>query len=116
MESQQQDLLFSALSHPARRRMLDLLVQVPAISVKALASHFDMSRIAVMKHLKVLEESGLLLSRKEGRTRHLFFNSVPIQMVYDRWTTQYSAFWSSRLADLKSRVEARAASGENQSA
>ncbi len=116
MESNQQDHLFAALAHPARRRMLDLMVEVPAISVKALASHFDMSRIGVMKHLKVLEEAGLLLSKKEGRTRHLFFNPVPIQLIYDRWTTQYSQFWSSRLADIKTRVETRAESGENKSA
>jgi len=116
MESQELDHLFSALAHPARRRMLDLVLEAPAISVKALASHFEMSRIAVMKHIKVLEECGLMLSRKEGRTRHLFFNPVPIQLVYDRWTTQYSAFWSERLADLKTRVETRAESEGNKSA
>ncbi len=116
MESQQLDLLFSALAHPARRRMLDLMVEVPGISVKALASHFEMSRIAVMKHLKVLEECELLLSKKEGRVRHLFFNPIPIQLVYDRWTTQYSSFWASHLADIKTRIEKRAESEGQSSA
>lgn len=116
MKSEQLDHLFAALAHPARRRILDLLMQGPGMSVKALASHFDMSRIGVMKHLRALEECELVLSKKSGRTRQLYFNAVPIQLVYDRWTTQYSAFWSSRLADIKSRVENPAESGENQSA
>ena len=105
------DLVFSALAHPARRRMLDLLVDAPGASVKAIASHFDISRIAVMKHLAALEACGLVLSEKSGRTRHLFFNPVPIQQIHDRWTTQYSAFWSSHLVDIQSRVDARAAKG-----
>ena len=58
-----------------------------------------------MKHLKVLETANLVLSKKSGRERHLFFNPVPIQMVYDRWTNKYSAFWSARLVDLKQRIE-----------
>lgn len=104
------DLVFAALAHPARRRMLDLLVQVPGASVKAIASHFEFSRIATMKHLDTLEAAGLLLSEKEGRTRRLWFNPIPIQQIYDRWTTQYSAFWSGRMADIQARVEARSAS------
>lgn len=111
MEPEALDRLFLALAHPARRRMLDLLGEAPGISVKALASHFDFSRIAVMKHLRLLEECELVLSKKEGRTRHLFFNAVPLQLVHDRWATQYSAFWSGRLADLKQRVESHAANG-----
>ena len=110
------DAVFFSLAHAARRRMLDLLVASPGMSVKAMASHFDMSRIAVMKHLGVLEDAGLLLSKKEGRTRQLFFNSVPIQMIYDRWTTQYGAFWSERMVDLKARLERRASGEEPQSA
>jgi DNA-binding transcriptional ArsR family regulator len=109
MSSAPLDRLFAALAHPGRRRMLDLLVESPGLGVKALASHFDMSRVAVLKHVQLLEEAELVLSRKEGRTRHLFFNAVPIQLVYDRWTTQYSAFWSERVADIKTRVEARTA-------
>lgn len=105
------DHLFAALAHTGRRRMLDLVMASPGMTVGALASHFEMSRIGVLKHVRALEEAELLLSRKEGRTRQLFFNPVPIQQIHDRWTTQYSAFWSERLVDLKDRVERRA-SGE----
>ena len=116
MESDELDLLFSALAHPVRRRVLDLLCEAPGMSVKALASHFDMSRIAVMKHIKALEACELVLSKREGRTRHLFFNSVPIQLIHDRWSDQYSQFWSTRLVDLKTRVESRAEAEDSQSA
>ena len=111
MQSQDLDRLFSALAHPARRRVLDLLMEAPGMGVKALASHFEMSRIGVMKHLKVLEECGLVLSRKKGRSRHLFFNGVPIQLIHDRWSTQYSACWTGRMADIKTRVETRERAG-----
>lgn len=109
MKDAQVDYLFAALAHRGRRRMLDLIMDAPGLSVKALASHFEFSRIAVLKHLQVLEQADLVLSKKKGRVRHLFFNPVPIQLVHDRWTTKYSAFWSERMADIKSRVETRAA-------
>jgi len=102
------DLVFTALAHPARRRMLDLLVQAPGTSVKALASHFDFSRIAALKHLAVLAAAGLVLSEKQGRTRRLFFNPVPIQEIHERWTDQFGAFFAARMTEVKQRVEARA--------
>jgi len=108
----QTDLVFAALAHPARRRVLDLLVMRPGMTVKAVASHFDISRIAVMKHLATLESAGLVLSEKEGRERRLFFNPVPIQQIYDRWTDQYSSFWAGRLVDIQSRVQEAAAAKE----
>ena len=112
MRPEATDLLFAALAHASRRRILDLLLESPGMSVKALASHFDVSRIMVLKHLRALEEVDLVLSKKEGRTRRLFFNPVPIQEIYDRWTDRYSAFWSARMKDIKSRVEGRAAKKE----
>jgi len=99
------DAVFAALANPVRRRILDLLVDHPGMTVKAVASHFDISRIAIMKHLTTLEAAELVLSRKSGRERHLFFNALPIQQVYDRWTDQYSTYWASRIADIKTRVE-----------
>lgn len=87
--------------------MLDLLVQCPGASVKAIASHFDFSRIAVMKHLAALEGAQLVISEKEGRVRRLYFNPVPIQQIYDRWTTQYSGFWAERMVDIQATVETR---------
>ena len=116
LESDSLDSVFAALAHPARRRMMDLLVQAPGCSVKWMSSHFEFSRIAAMKHLAVLEAAGLAMSEKEGRTRRLYFNSVPIQRIHDRWTSQYSAFWSERMTDAKERVEARARKGKRKSA
>ncbi len=97
--------VFTALAHARRRRILDIVRENGGCSVNDVAAHFDISRIAVMKHLRVLEEAGLLISEKEGRTRHLYFNAVPIQMIYDRWTTEYSALWASKLTRLKYSVE-----------
>lgn len=107
MDGNRVDALLSALAHSGRRRMLDLLMARPGMKVTELAGHFPMSRIAVIKHLRVLEGVDLVLSRKDGRCRLLFFNPVPIQLLHDRWTDEYSAFWSGRMADIKSRVESR---------
>ena len=101
------DDVFHALANESRRRMLDTIKAFPGIGVGELASQFDVSRIAVMKHLGVLEKAGLLVSEKDGRTRRLYFNAVPIQMIYDRWTTEYSAYWSGSVTKLKYLAEAR---------
>ena len=87
--------------------MIDLLVELPGMSVSALATNFDCSRIAVTKHVAALENAGLVLSERVGRERKLFFNVIPIQQIYDRWTTRYSAFWAQRMTDLEARIEAR---------
>jgi len=102
------DALFHALAHKGRRRMLDIIKECPGIGVGALASEFDVSRIAVMKHLGVLEQSRLLVSEKDGRTRRLYFNAVPIQMIHDRWTTEYSTYWSGNLTRIMYLAEERA--------
>ena len=101
MKMDSMDLVFQALAHPARRRILDLVQRTPGCSVNDLCRHFDTSRIAVMKHLRVLEAAQLIVSQKTGRTRELYFNVIPIQMIYDRWTNEYSKFWAGRIADLK---------------
>lgn len=103
------DLTFSALANAERRRMLDLLILHPGMHIAALASHFGMSEVAVLKHVRILERSRLVHSERVGRERRLWFNPMPIQEIYDRWTTQYSAHWAGRVADIKSRVEARMA-------
>ena len=107
MESTQIDHVFAALAHPLRRRMIDLLMEMPGMSVSALATNFECSRIAVTKHVAALENAGLVLSEKRGRERRLYFNVVPIQQIYDRWTTRYSSFWAGRLADLEARIAGR---------
>ncbi|MHA7873046.1 MAG: ArsR/SmtB family transcription factor [Hyphococcus sp.] len=103
------DAVFQALAHESRRRMLDIVKDEPGVSVGALASSFDVSRIAVMKHITVLEEAGLVISEKDGRVRKLYFNAAPIQMIYDRWTTEYSAYWAGQLTRIKYLAEARSA-------
>ncbi len=101
------DAVFQALSSATRRRMLDIIKEMPGCSVNDVCKYFDISRIAVMKHLRVLEEAELIISRKAGRSRELYFNAVPIQLIYDRWTTEYSKFWASQVTELKFQVEQR---------
>jgi DNA-binding transcriptional ArsR family regulator len=103
--SESMDAVFEALASPARRRILDIVKNDPGCSVKEVAGHFEISRIAVMKHLGVLEGAGLIVSEKTGRTRRLYLNPVPIQMIYDRWTSEFSALWAGKLTRLKYRVE-----------
>ena len=102
------DAVFQALSNESRRRMLDIVKEEPGIGVGALAGDFDVSRIAVMKHLAVLEDAGLIISEKDGRTRRLYFNAAPIQMIHDRWTSEYSAYWAGQMTRIKYLAEARA--------
>jgi len=107
MESDAMDAVFRALASESRRRILDIVKDRPGCSVNHVAGFFDESRINVMKHLRVLEEAGLVHSEKQGRTRQLYFNCVPIQMIHERWTTEYSAMWAGRLTKVKYRVETK---------
>ncbi len=106
------DSVFHALASSSRRQILDIVRNQPGASVADVARCFDVSRIAVMKHLAVLEDAGLLLSEKRGRRRHLYFNPVPIQMIHERWTSEYSALWSGRLTAFKRAVEEKTNKGE----
>ncbi len=99
--------VFSALAHETRRRILDLLRQKPGAGVGEIAMEFDVSRIAIMKHLAVLEEANLIVSQKDGRTRRLYFNAAPIRMIYDRWTDDYSGYWAGEITRLKYLAETR---------
>lgn len=87
--------------------MLDIVRAEPGIRVGRLAGKFDVSRIAVMKHLAVLETANLVISEKDGRTRRLYFNVAPIQMIHDRWSNEYSAYWAAQVTQIKNRAEAR---------
>ena len=107
LDDRDMDAVFQALAHESRRRMLDIVKEEPGIGVGALAGEFDVSRIAVMKHLAVLETAGLIVSEKDGRTRRLYFNAAPIQMIHDRWTTEYSAYWAGQITRIKYLAEAR---------
>jgi DNA-binding transcriptional ArsR family regulator len=99
------DAVFQALGNRDRRRMLDLVRNNPGCCVEELGRHFAFGRIAVLKHLKVLDRAGLIVSQREGRKRALYFNVVPIQLIFDRWATEYSALWAGKLADLKYTIE-----------
>ena len=107
IDDRNMDAVFQALAHESRRRMLDIVKEEPGIGVGALAGEFDVSRIAVMKHLTVLEDPGLIISQKDGRTRRLYFNAAPIQMIHDRWTTEYSSYWAGQMTRIKYLAEAR---------
>lgn len=102
------DATFQALASATRRQMLDIVKATPGCNVNEVCAYFDISRIAVMKHLGVLEDAKLLTSEKQGRERRYYFNAVPIRMVYDRWTTEFSGLWADRLTRIKYRVEAAA--------
>jgi DNA-binding transcriptional ArsR family regulator len=99
------DAVFQALAHRDRRSILDLVRNNPGCCALDLCAHFTTSRIAVLKHLRVLERAQLIHSEKAGRKRRLYFNVVPIQIVYDRWASEYSALWAGKLARLKYRIE-----------
>ena len=105
MKPESMDNVFQALASAPRRQILDIVREKPGCNVSEVCRYFDVSRIAVMKHLAVLENTGLLISRKQGRTRRLYFNAAPIQAIYERWTTEYSGLWASRLTAFKRQVE-----------
>jgi predicted transcriptional regulator len=99
------DAVFAALASEPRRRVLDVLKQEPGCNVNRVCEFFDIGRIAVAKHIDVLEAANLVVSERVGRERRLYFNPVPIHMIYDRWTTEFSAYWSGHLARMKYRLE-----------
>ena len=105
MKPDEMDAVFAALASEPRRRILDILKREPGCNVNHVAEFFDIGRIAVMKHLDVLEAANLVISEKVGRERLLWFNPVPIHLIYDRWTTEFSAYWAGRLARMKYRLE-----------
>ncbi len=104
--NEQMNSVFHALAHETRREILDHLRDQPGIAVGELASRFDVTRIAVMNHLTVLSHAGLITSRKDGRSRHLYLNAMPIQMIYERWIDGYSAHWLDRMSLIKQTAEA----------
>ena len=106
------DGVFQALAHATRREILDHLRDEPGIPVGQLAKKFDVTRIAVMAHLSVLERANLIVSEKDGRTRKLYLNAVPIQQIHQRWTDSFSEHFASRVTTLKQAAEQAAKQGE----
>ncbi len=99
------DRVFSALGDASRRRLLDLLRERPQ-TTSELCGYFDVSRFAVMKHLKVLENAGLVLVERRGRERLNHLNPLPLQAVYRRWIRPFEALPADRLLRLKQLAEA----------
>src|SRR5215467_3337860 len=99
------DVVFKALADPTRRSLLDELFRQDGQTLSALEERFAMTRYGVMKHLKQLEEAGLVVTRRRGREKLHFLNPVPIRLVHDRWVSKYAEPWAAGLSDLKSRLE-----------
>ncbi|HXK16135.1 MAG TPA: metalloregulator ArsR/SmtB family transcription factor [Gaiellaceae bacterium] len=99
------DAVFKALGDPSRRLLLDLLFERDGRTLTELDAELEMTRFGVMKHLKVLEEAGLVVARKQGREKHHFLNPVPIRQVHDRWIDKYTERRVSALLDLKNELE-----------
>ena len=99
------DLVFKALADPTRRSLLDELFGRDGQSLSELEDRFAMTRFGVMKHLKQLEEAGLVVTRRQGREKLHYLNPVPIRLVHDRWVSKYSEPWASALVEIKQRLE-----------
>jgi uncharacterized protein YndB with AHSA1/START domain/DNA-binding transcriptional ArsR family regulator len=99
------DDVFRALADPTRRSLLDELFREDGQTLSALQARFEITRFGVMKHLKVLEEAGLVVTRRRGREKLHFLNPVPIRLVHDRWVSKYAEPWATALSDLKNRLE-----------
>src|SRR6202049_5151326 len=99
------DDVFRALADPTRRSLLDELFKQDGQTLSALEARLPMTRFGVMKHLKLLEEAGLVVTRRRGRQKLHFLNPVPIRLVHDRWVSKYAESWVAGLSDIKQRLE-----------
>ena len=99
------DAVFRALADPTRRSLLDELFRQDGQSLSSLERRLPMTRFGVMKHLRVLEEAGLVTTRRQGREKLHFLNPVPIRLVHDRWVSKYAEPWAATLSELKKSLE-----------
>jgi DNA-binding transcriptional ArsR family regulator len=99
------DQVFKALADASRRVLLDRLFERDGQTLTELESLLAMTRFGVMKHLRVLENAGLILTRRVGREKQHFLNVVPIRLIHDRWIDKYTERQVSALADLKTSLE-----------
>jgi uncharacterized protein YndB with AHSA1/START domain len=97
--------VFRALADPTRRILLDELFKQDGQTLNALERRLPMTRFGVMKHLKLLEGAGLVVTRRRGREKLHFLNAVPIRLIHDRWVSKYTEPWVATLSDLKHRLE-----------
>jgi uncharacterized protein YndB with AHSA1/START domain len=101
------DAVFRALADPTRRGLLDELFREDGQTLGALERRLPMTRFGVMKHLRVLEEAGLVVTKRRGREKLHFLNPVPIRLVHDRWVSKYAEPWAATLTGLKRRLEGK---------
>ncbi|MGI8764248.1 MAG: ArsR/SmtB family transcription factor [Ilumatobacteraceae bacterium] len=99
------DAVFKALADPTRRSLLDELLGADGQTLSALEGRFSMTRIGVMKHLKQLEEAGLVVTKRRGREKLHFLNTIPIRLVHDRWVSKYTEPWVAGLIGIKNQLE-----------
>ena len=100
------DAVFRAIDDPSRRLLMDRLFERDGQTLCELCTHLpEMTRFGVMSHLKVLEGAELVTTRKVGRNKHHYLNTVPIQMIHERWIAKYAEPTVRRLADIKARTE-----------
>lgn len=99
------DEVFKALADATRRKLLDKLFEKDGQTLQALENRLPMTRFGVMKHLKLLEAAGLIVTRRQGREKLHFLNAVPIRLIHDRWVDKFTAPWVAGLSDLKHRLE-----------
>src|SRR3989454_9878125 len=99
------DPVFRALADPTRRSLLDELFKQDGQTLSALEQRLPMTRFGVMKLLRVLEEAGLVTTKRRGREKLHFLNPVPIRLVHDRWVSKYAEPWAATLSNLKRRLE-----------
>src|SRR6478736_9046588 len=99
------DEVFKALSDPTRRGLLDELFRRDGQTLTELERRLPMTRFGVMKHLRVLEEAGLVTTRRRGREKLHFLNPVPIRLIHDRWVSKYAEPWATALSELKHDLE-----------
>ncbi|MGJ8635849.1 MAG: ArsR/SmtB family transcription factor [Phycisphaerales bacterium] len=109
-QHEKMDLTFRALADPTRRAIMDLLKDGPKTTTQLVSAFPSMTRFGVMKHLGVLEEAELVISRKEGRTRWNHLNAVPLRLIYERWVSTYEDHWAGSLTRLKQTVEQKSES------
>ena len=99
------DTVFRALADPTRRSLLDELFREDGQTLSALEGRIPMTRFGVMKHLRQLEEAGLVVTKRRGREKLHFLNPVPIRLVHDRWVSKYTEPWAAALSKLKTELE-----------
>lgn len=105
--------VFKALASPWRRKVLDLLRDGPLTTSDLDAALPELSRFAVMQHLKVLEDANLVIVQREGRQRFNYLNAVPIRQVYERWVSRFEGHWAGALLSLKDSLEAPDTPGDD---